>query len=203
MDNFKFRHTHTGAGASKISRVLTRLLAWPRLRRLALLALLLISGANTFAQDDAIGKFFGKYVDDSRFTVVSISPKMFRLLSKVNWDTIPGDLKQTVSKLRSLRILSTESTPQQFYKEALTRIDRKEYEELITVRSKNENVHFMVKEEGGTIHELLMVAVDEEGFTLMSFVGDIDLDKMSRLSSSMGIKGLENLKNAKRKPSTH
>jgi hypothetical protein len=179
MDNFKIRR--------------------PGIRQITLLVAFLISGSTLFAQNDAIAKFFGKYVEDSRFTVVSISPKMFRLLSNVNWDTIPGDLKQTVSKLQSLRILSTESSPQQFYKEALTRIDRKEYEELITVRNKNENVHFMVKEEGERIHELLMIAVDDEGFTLMSFVGDIDLDKMSRLSSSMNIKGMENLKNAKRK----
>lgn len=164
-----------------------------------LLLLLLFLGTGVFAQDDAIGKFFGKYIDDSRFTVVSVSPKMFRLLSKVNWDTIPSDLKQTVSKLQSLRILSTESSPQQFYKEALTRIDMKEYEELITVRNKNENVRFVVKESGGLIHELLMISVDDDGFTLMSFVGDIDLDKMSRLSSSMGIKGMDNLKNVKKK----
>ena len=164
-----------------------------------LLLPLLFLGAGVFAQDDAIGKFFGKYIDDSRFTVVSVSPKMFRLLSKVNWDTIPSDLKQTVSKLQSMRILSTDSAPQQFYKEALTRIDMKEYEELITVRNKNENVRFVVKESGGLIHELLMISVDDEGFTLMSFVGDIDLDKMSRLSSSMGIKGMDNLKNVKKK----
>ena len=163
-----------------------------------LLPLLLLS-TGIFAQDDAIGKFFGKYVEDSRFTVVSISPKMFRLLSKVNWDTIPADVKQTVSKLHSLRILSTETTPQQFYKEALTKVDMKEYEELITVRNKNENVRFVVKENGGIISELLMIAVDDDGFTLMSFVGDIDLDKMSRLSSSMSIKGMENLKNVKKK----
>jgi Domain of unknown function (DUF4252) len=170
-----------------------------KLRRLALLIPFLCWGTGLLAQDDAIGKFFGKYVEDSRFTLVSISPKMFRLLSNVNWDTIPGDLKQTVSKLQSLRILSTESSPQQFYKEALTRIDRKEYEELITVRDKGENAHFLVKEEGNSIHELLMIAVDEGSFTLMSFVGDIDLNKMARLSSSMGIKGMEGLKNAKRK----
>jgi len=33
----------------------------------------------------------------------------------------------------------------------------------------------------------------------MSFVGDIDLDKISQLSSSMSIKGMENLKNVKKK----
>jgi hypothetical protein len=170
-----------------------------KLRKFWLLLPLLFLGAGVYAQDDAIGKFFGKYIEDGRFTVVSVSPKMFRLLAKVNWDSIPSDLKQTVSKLQSLRILSTESTPQQFYKEALTRIDMKEYEELITVRNKNENVRFVVKESGGTIRELLMIAVDDDGFTLMSFVGDIDLDKMSRLSSSMSIKGMENLKNVKKK----
>src|SRR5258707_15681640 len=106
------------------------------IRRTSALLALLFLATGAFAQDDAIGKFFGKYVDDNRFTVVSVSPKMFRLLSKVKWDTIPSDVRQSISKLQSLRILSTETTPQQFYKEALTRIDRKQYEELITVRYK-------------------------------------------------------------------
>jgi len=163
------------------------------------LLVFLFLGTGLYAQDDAIGKFFGKYVDDNRFTMVSVSPKMFRLLAKVNWDTIPADLKQTVTRLHSLRILSTETTPRQFYKEALSRIDMKEYEELITIKDKNDNVHFVIKESGGIIHELLMIAVDEDGFTLMSFVGDIDLEKMSRLSSSLDIKGMDGLKNAKRK----
>src|SRR5580700_1523548 len=170
-----------------------------KLRRWALLLSLILVGRTGFAQDDAIGKFFGKYVDDDRFTVVSISPKMFKLMSKVNWDTVSSDLKQTVSKLQSLRILTTSTTPMAFYKEALEKIDRKEYEELITVRSKQDNVHFMVKQSGNTIHELLMISVGDDGFTLVSFVGDIDLDKLARLSSDMGIKGMENLKDVKHK----
>jgi hypothetical protein len=170
-----------------------------KLRTWALVLSLLLVGKAAFAQDDAIGKFFGKYLDDDRFTVVSISPSMFRLMSKINWDTVSPDLKQTVSKLHSLRILTTSTTPMVFYKEALEKIDRKEYEELITVRNNKDNVHFMVKESGKTIHELLMISVGDDGFSLFSFVGDIDLDGLSRLSSDMGIKGMENLKNVKRK----
>ena len=170
-----------------------------KFRQWAFFTPLLLLSTGIFAQDDAIGKFFGKYLDDSRFTVVNISPKMFRLLAKVDWDTIAPDLRQTVSKLQSLRILSTSTTPGVFYKEALDRIDRKEYEELITVRSNKDNVHFLIKESGGTIHELLMISVEEGEFALVSFVGDIDLDRLARLSSNMGIKGMENLKNAKRK----
>jgi hypothetical protein len=165
---------------------------------LVVLGLLLV-GTMSHGQDDAIGKFFGKYIEDSRFSVVSVSPKMFRLLSKVNWDTIPGDVKQTVSKLQSLRIISTGTTPYVFYKEALSKIDMKEYEELINVRDKEDNIRFVVRESGGIIHELLMISVDKEGFTMMSFVGDIDLDKLARLSAAMDIKGMDELKNAKRK----
>jgi hypothetical protein len=170
-----------------------------KFRTWTLLLSLLLVGRVGFAQDDAIGKYFGKYLDDDRFTVVSISPGMFRLMSKINWDTVSPDLKQTVSKLQSLRILTTPTTPMVFYKEALEKIDRKEYEELITVRSNKDNVHFMVKESANKIHELLMISVGDDGFSLISFVGDIDLDKLSKLSSDMGIKGMENLKNVKRK----
>lgn len=167
-------------------------------KRFFFLLPLLLLGLGAVAQDDAIGKFFGKYLDDSRFTVVSVSPKMFRLLSKVQWDTIPADVRQTVTRLQSLRVLSTGTTPHVFYKEALAAIDRKEYEDLVTVRSSKDNVRFMIKENGDTIHELLMITVDDDDFTLMSFVGDIDLDKLSRLSADMGIKGMENLKNVKK-----
>jgi hypothetical protein len=169
------------------------------LKRISTLFILLLLGMGAFAQDDAIGKYFGKYIDDSRFSVISVSPKMFRLLAKVNWDTIPSDIKQTVTRLQSLRIITTETTPRLFYKEALSKIDMKEYEELLTVRDNTDDVHFMVRQNGDSIHELLMVSIDEDEFTMMSFVGDIDLDKLARLSSSLDIKGMVNLKNAKRK----
>ena len=169
------------------------------MKKTVFILFLLLTATGAFAQDDAIGRFFGKYLDDSRFSVVSVSPRMFRLLSKVNWDTIPSDLKQTVSRLQSFRALSTSSTPVLFFKEALAHIDRKEYEELITVRSNKGNVRFMIRATGDTIHELLMISAGEDGFTLMSFVGDIDLDRLSRLATDLDIKGMENLKNAKRK----
>jgi hypothetical protein len=172
-----------------------------KFRRYLLVLPLLLLGARAFAQEDAIGQFFGKYVDDPRFSVISVSPRMFRLMSKVKWDSVPGDLKQTVTNLHSFRVLSTESTPLQFYKEAFTLIDRKQYEELISVRGagSKDNVRFMIKENGDKISELLMIAADEEEFTLMSFVGDIDLDKLSRLSADLDIKGMQDLKNYKHK----
>lgn len=169
------------------------------MKKILFILLLSISAVAASAQDDAIGRFFNKYLDDPRFTVVSVSPRMFRLMAKVNWDTVSADLKQTVSRLQSFRILSTDSMPRAFYKEALTHIDRTQYEPLIMVRGGGDDFRFMIRSTGNTIHELLMIAVDKDGFTLMSFVGDIDLDRLSRLGADLDIKGMENLKNAKRK----
>jgi len=78
--------------------------------------LLMFIAASAHAQDDAIGRFFNKYLDDPRFTVVSVSPRMFRLMAKVNWDTVSQDLKQTVSHLQSFRILTTDSMPKAFFR---------------------------------------------------------------------------------------
>ena len=169
------------------------------MKRLLIILLLAFAATSLHAQDDAVSRFFGKYLEDSRFTVVSVSPRMFRLMVKVNWDTVSADVKQTVTHLQSFRILSTETSPYTFYKEALALIDRKQYEDLIMVRGNKDDFRFMIRATGNTIHELLMLAVDKDGFTLMSFVGDIDLDRLSRLSADMDIKGMENLKNAKRK----
>jgi len=65
--------------------------------------------------------------DDSRFSIVSVSPKMFppAVQSQLGL-SIPPDVRQTVTKLTSLRILSTETTPALFYKEALNKVDRKD-----------------------------------------------------------------------------
>lgn len=163
----------------------------------SLIVILLVVSHSAFAQDDAIGKFFGKYLDDSRFTVVSVSPKMFQLMGNIKWDTVSGDVRETVQKLRSFRMLSTETTPRVFYKEFLSRIDRTQYEDLITVRDKDDDTRFMVKEDGQVIHELLMISVDDKGFTFISFVGDINLDALSKLGTDMDIKGMNQLKNAK------
>src|SRR5580704_10187506 len=155
-----------------------------------LTALALCVGTGVFAQDDAIGKFFGKYVDDDRFTLVTISPRMFHLMAKVDWDTVSQDVKQTLQNIQSFRLLTTETTPRVFYKEALSLFDKSQYEELLTVRDKNEDTRFMVREAGGVIKELVMVSVDDTSCTVLNFVGIIDLDALSKFSGDLSIHGM-------------
>lgn len=161
---------------------------------------------NVMGQADAISEYFDKYLEDERFTVVYISGKMFSMFSKLDADDENFDnFKQVTQKLKGLRILVTDEDAYQFYREAKSKINtKKEYELLMTVRTKKGNrVEFVVKEDGDKIDELLLISGGRDhDFVLMSFVGDIDLDEISKLSDSIdidGMDGLEDLKELKKR----
>jgi hypothetical protein len=78
-------------------------------------------------------------------------------------------------------------------------IPAKEYEELMSVRDKDKDMKFFIKESGGKISELVMVAGGNEEFMLLSIFGEIDLKQISKISKKMNIDGLENLENIKDK----
>jgi hypothetical protein len=144
------------------------------------------------AQNDAITKYFDKYVNDESFTVVYISPKMFDMFAKLDPE-IDKEVKDVIKDLKGLRILVREQEGMKYYNEAAKKINFDEYEELMTVRDEGTNVKFIVKEEGELIKELLLIVGGPDEFVLMSFIGKIDLAKISKLSKSMDIDGIEHL----------
>jgi hypothetical protein len=154
---------------------------------------LALGSSASYAQDDvndAISKYFTKYLEDERFTVVYISPKMFSLFKKmdVNLDDDEAEaIMEVVDDLKSLRILvcEDETNTDQLFKEATQNIDTDEYEVLMTVRNKTEEkVDFLIKDEGDIINELLLLVGGGDTFVLMSFVGNINLDNIGKLADA-------------------
>lgn len=150
----------------------------------------------TFGQVDAIDRFFKDYSESDDFSVVYVSPKMFQMISKASDGSTDQELANIVKDLKGLRILTTDKTPSKYYKEANARLNIKEYEELVTVKDKDQNVRFVTKEANGVINELLLLVGGGDQFVLMSFVGKIDLDKIAKLSKKLDIDGAEHLEKA-------
>lgn len=151
---------------------------------------------------DAISKFFSKYQNDETFSQVTVSSKMFALFTNMEADT-PEDKEvlEAISKLKGLRILAKEDArnARSLYKEAFTLIPIKEYEELMSVRDKDKDMKFMIKESGGKISELLMIMGGNEQFMVMSLFGEIDLKQVSRIGKKMDVDGLEHLEKMDKK----
>ncbi|MEM8909552.1 MAG: DUF4252 domain-containing protein [Bacteroidota bacterium] len=149
------------------------------------------------AQSDAISTYFEKYLEDERFSSIYISPKMFNLIAKLDLEVLEEDdeaiILDVLGDLMGLRLLSTEIDPVKFYEEAVSTIDVENYDLLMSVRDEGENVRFWMKENGELINELLLMVGEEDEFLLVSFVGDIDLNKISRLAKVIEIDGVRHL----------
>ena len=160
--------------------------------------MMVVGSVSVWAQGDAISKFFNKYQDDETFTQVTISSKMFNLFT--NMDVKNDEDKavlSAISKLKGLRVLAKEEArnSRELYKEALSLVPVKEYEELMSVRDKDKDMKFFIKEgKPGIISELVMIAGGNEEFMVLSLFGEIDLKEISKIGSKMNIDGLQHLK---------
>lgn len=166
------------------------------MKKLGVFLLMLFAGQMIFAQSDAITKYFDQYKDDERFTIVNVSPKLFEMLANVASEEIDDpEVLDMIREMKGLKILKTDLTPMKFYNEAISKIDTRDYEELMTVRDEDQNVKILVKDEdgGNIVNEMLLMVGGSDEFVLLSFVGRLHLDKIAKLAKNMDIEGMEHL----------
>ncbi|AFL84023.1 hypothetical protein Belba_1402 [Belliella baltica DSM 15883] len=169
---------------------------------LILFLFLIVSGVQ--AQDDAIVKFFSKYMDDDRFSRVYISPKMMQMAggflksNEVKSDQEAADLGELITKVRGIRILTAEKiNGKPLYTEAMSTLTKNKYEELMDIQDKSSSVKFMVREEGGRVRELLMITGSTENFTLLSMLGNFTYQDLNILADKTNIPGMDKYKRGK------
>lgn len=173
------------------------------MKRLLLFLVAIFASYHLSAQQGSvIERFFQKYENDRSFTVITITPKMFSMFAKVD----PGDadaknMMRVIQKLKGLRILTKETTKDgpRLYREAAAFLGS-DFEELMTVRDKESDLKFLVKEDAkGNINELVMLVGSADEFLAMSLVGTLDLNEISQIANGINIQGMDKLKNVKKK----
>ena len=163
-----------------------------------IIAVLVMVAASTvaFAQGEGLAKFFNKYATDESFTSATISSKMFSLITNMDAETAEDkEVINAISKLKGLKVLSKENTSdaRNLYKEAFGLVSSKDYEELMSVREKDRDMKFYIRESSGKINELVMVMGGTKDFMVLSLFGEIDLKSISRIGRKMNVSGLEKL----------
>lgn len=171
------------------------------MNKCVIILMLLISNT-VMAQQDAISKFFQKYEEDENFTSIFISGKMFDMISKIPAGEDEEVMKKTLQDLKGLRLLSSENVNgEQLMQEFTKKLNQEGYEELMFIKEKGQpQLQFLIQEENDTVHELLMLSGEGKSFFMLSFIGIIDLNQLSKLSESMEIDGMDQLKKLKTKP---
>lgn len=165
-------------------------------RVLSILFFMLFITAKVLGQD-AIQKYFGAMQDDPDVTSIVISSKMFQLFAKLDADSEEGKKSmEAMSGLTGIRILAKDESVEgaRALQKAVKSLGP-EYETLMSIDDKEEKVRFYIREKGEVVEELLMMVGGQSSFFVMSISGNIDLAKLSSLSKSMNVGGMNYLEN--------
>jgi hypothetical protein len=171
------------------------------MKRIVVLLMCIILIKPVFAQDDVISKYFERYEGRDDFTIIYITSRMFELIAQIPESENEEDVMNVIRKLKGLKIITTDEYPDKnsLYKEALGLLPKQGFDELMIVKEGDEEIKFMINEKGGKIHEFVMLIGGDDTFFLMSMIGDLTLEDISKLSETMEIDGFENLDKLKDK----
>lgn len=168
------------------------------MKKLVLTMVMAVFALSANAQDDAISKYFRKYVSDTSFTHINFSGKMFQMISKLEMDNADEQkmIEESLGKIKRVQVLGKERgvDGRKMYNEAIKLVEGKDFEELMSVRDDDKDIRFLIKEKNNRIDELFMVMGGNNEFGLLSIVGDgIDLNALYQLSKKIGMQGFEEL----------
>jgi len=170
------------------------------MKRLLIPFLLIAFSLVTKAQNSAVDQLFAKYADKDGYTTVSISKSMFSLFASENESK--DEFNSSVKGLESIRILSPdEKLPAgnlNFYKEISKGLPIAQYEELMSVKEKDQVFKMLIRKKGNIITEFLMIGGGKDNL-LICITGNIDLKSISKLSKAMDIEGMENIDKVNKK----
>lgn len=170
------------------------------MKKLIITALIFAGSTVAFGQGEVMTKYFNKFSENEAFTKVSISSKMFSLFTELEGGSDDEEeFLEAISQLKGLKAVVGEnveaSESKKLYNNAISDVEKEGFEELMTITDAEENVKISIKENGGKISELILIAGGKSKFALLSLYGEIDLKKISKLANSMRIQGLHHLKN--------
>ncbi|MEJ6698299.1 MAG: DUF4252 domain-containing protein [Flavobacteriaceae bacterium] len=165
---------------------------------------------------------FERYANADDVSLVSISPKMFKMLGQISIggdDPEAQEYLEMVSSINNFKVLisGNDEVSAEISRYASKEFSSYDLEELMTVKDADTNVTFYVKsgKSDDRVEKLIMYVkgVNSEIIEnsplngrsietiLMIIEGDIDLNKISKLTDKMNLPGGKQLKKAQRQKS--
>lgn len=165
---------------------------------------------------------FERYANNDEVTLVSISPKMFKMLGQMSLsldDPEAQEYLDMVTSINNFKVLisSNPSISGEMLAWVNQQVSKQDLDELLSIKDQEADVTFYVKEGKSEdyVEQLLMYVNERVGSgssnlningreikaVLMLLEGNIDLNKISKLTDQMDLPGGNQLKKAQQKKS--
>jgi len=155
--------------------------------------------AAAFSQEDAVAKYFAKYIQDDQFEHAYISNRMFSAVLKSNTAEINPRARDLMKDIKGMRMLGAKADGKKYFDEFSKLFESKGFETVLNIKKPGERVNMYIKNEDKPDGELIMIILTENQCKMTSFNGKINLDNMAVISKSLNIQGAEYLEQAKKK----
>ena len=165
---------------------------------------------------------FERYANNDEVTLVSISPKMFKMLGQMSLsldDPEAQEYLDMVTSINNFKVLisSNPSISGEMLAWVNQQVSKQDLDELLSIKDQEADVTFYVKEGKSEdyVEQLLMYVNERVGSgssnlningreikaVIMLLEGDIDMNKISKLTDQMDLPGGNQLKKAQQKKS--
>lgn len=166
------------------------------MKKILFIFILLFTSLNVFGQSDKLNQLFDQYQDTEGVTSIKIAKPMFRLLGNLNIeDEDLKNIRPLINKVNSLKILVVDKPNssnkdsvvaynnfQNVQKSMLSALKNLNYEELMTVNSKDNKIKFLATKTASNVLDNLLLSINgEDSNVLMMLDGKISLDDVSNL----------------------
>jgi hypothetical protein len=158
----------------------------------------------TVAQNSEVSKLFDKYSGEDGFTSVDVNAGLFELFAEIDSDDPEfEDFQNALKGLESLRLLAytieegkgNVDEMKKFYSDIKSSVPFNEFKELMIIKDKDSNVNFYAKSEKQIVKEMVMIVEGPDEVVLLSLYGNLDLNYIGKLGSTMNMSGMKYLGN--------
>jgi hypothetical protein len=125
---------------------------------------------------------FKTYAGKGNCTVLTIPKGAISLAASLQEEDDP-EVKAFLDGINSVKILAADAGNTAFYGKVLGALGDS-YEELMTVEKGNEQVKFLIRQEGDLVKELVLLTGERKESAMIIVRGDIRLKDIARMKSS-------------------
>ena len=142
------------------------------------------------AQQKSFMNFFERYSGKDGFTTVDITPGMLRMM--LNFVEEDEEMSGLIGNISGIRIVVCHFYDKEFVEAMDKMIDKAPYQLVSTINESGQQTKFFNIEKNKKTTEFLMVSYGRSENLVVNITGDIDVNKISRLSQ-FNINGMDKI----------
>jgi len=134
-----------------------------------------------FCQHESIENFYNKYIENEKVTDINLNGWVLSLASLIADEETGEEVLKKITQLRIMVADEKNIVSKSDLKKLIKSVRKNSFEDLMTVRDGNDRINFMIREEGDTITNVLVIVNGDTEFILLSLEGALNLEDLKKL----------------------